>query len=41
MYTDLAATLEAANRALAEEKSSWQVADHALRAAQESNSALT
>jgi hypothetical protein len=40
MYTDLAATLEAANRALAEEKSSWQVADHA-QAAQESNSALT
>jgi hypothetical protein len=41
MYTNLAAKLEAANKVLAEERSPWQVADQALRAAQESNAAIT
>jgi hypothetical protein len=40
MYTGLAAKLEATNKALTEEKSSWQVVDQALLAAQESNTAL-
>jgi hypothetical protein len=35
------AKLEAVNKALVEERASWQVVDQALSAAQESNSALT
>jgi chromosome segregation ATPase len=37
----LTAKLEAANKALAEERASWEVADQVLRAAHESNSTLT
>jgi chromosome segregation ATPase len=33
--------LEGANKVLDEERASWQVADQALRASQESNSAFT
>jgi hypothetical protein len=41
MYADLAAKLEAAHKAHVEEKTSRQVANQALHAAQESNAALT
>jgi hypothetical protein len=41
MYTDLAAKLEATNKAVAGERSSRQVADQAILAAQESNTALS
>jgi hypothetical protein len=40
MYIGLAAKLEATNKALTEEKSSWQVVDQTLLAAQESNTSL-
>jgi hypothetical protein len=40
-HVPLIAKLEVANKALAEEKASRQVADHAIWASQEFNSALT